>query len=157
MNTKTIAAGILLLILLSSGVFMTVKQPRGIRNNNPGNIEYNGTAWRGLDNPPHDGRYCRFTDPVYGIRALARVLINYQRLHGINSVRSVINRWAPPHENDTESYISHAASVLGVGADDVISLQEHLPQFVRVIIRHENGQQPYSDQQISQGIEMAAA
>lgn len=31
--------------------------PRGIRNNNPGNIRYDGTNWQGLDNPPSDGTF----------------------------------------------------------------------------------------------------
>ena len=51
-----------------------MSQPRGIRNNNPGNIEHNGTNWQGMDNPPHDGRFIRFVTPQYGIRAMARVL-----------------------------------------------------------------------------------
>lgn len=156
MKQTTLAAVIMLLILLSSGgVYVATKQPRGIRNNNPGNIEYNGTQWQGLDNPPSDGRYCRFTDPVFGIRALARVLGNYQRLYGINTVRGIINRWAPPVENDTASYINHVARVLGVGPDDVINVHDHMTQLVQVITLHENGQQPYADQQIVDGIRMA--
>lgn len=134
---------------------MMNKKPRGIRNNNPGNIEYTGTEWQGLDDPKHDGRFMRFVDPVYGIRALARVLSNYQKLHGINTVRGIINRWAPPHENNTDSYINHVASYLGVGADEPINVTDHLQSLVTVITKHENGQQPYSNSQINEGISKA--
>lgn len=131
------------------------KLPRGIRNNNPGNIEYTGVAWEGLDNPPSDGRFMRFVDPVYGLRALARVLTNYQRLHGINTVRGLINRWAPSHENNTTAYMQHVADYLGVGVDEPINVIEHLPNLLAVITQHENGQQPYSVAEITRGIQMA--
>ena len=132
-------------------------KPRGIRNNNPGNIEYTGTEWLGLDEPKHDGRFMRFVDPVFGIRALARVLSNYQRLHGINTVRGIVNRWAPPSENDSGSYMNHVASVLGVGVDEPIEVIDHLQDLVIVITLHENGEQPYTMSQLNEGINKALA
>jgi hypothetical protein len=71
---------------------------RGIRNNNPGNIRYTGTPWQGLDEPKSDGQFCRFANPCWGIRAIARTLITYQDKHGLNSVYQMIARWAPPVE-----------------------------------------------------------
>lgn len=133
------------------------KKPRGIRNNNPGNIEYTGTEWQGLDNPKHDGRFMRFKEPVYGIRALARVLSNYQKLYGINTVRGLINRWAPSVENNTDAYINHVADSLGVGADDKINVDQHLFNLINVITLHENGQNPYTPELVNQGIAMAVA
>ena len=59
---------------------MNQQLPRGIRNNNPGNIRH-GANWLGL-NPNGrniDSAFCVFTAPVYGIRALAKVLVNYKR------------------------------------------------------------------------------
>ena len=53
---------------------MNQKLPRGIRNNNPGNIRH-GANWQGL-NPKGrdiDSAFCVFTAPIYGIRALAKV------------------------------------------------------------------------------------
>lgn len=132
-----------------------MSQPRGIRNNNPGNIEYNGTNWRGLEDPAHDGRYCIFIDAVYGIRALARVLKTYYNKHGLNTVSGIINRWAPPVENDTSAYIAHVAAVLGVDANEPFNVLDKLPELVEVIIRHENGVQPYSLQTIINGVELA--
>lgn len=80
---------------------------RGIRNNNPLNIEA-GAMWQGLDESnPTDGRFARFESPEYGIRAAVRILHTYRDEHGIDTVRDIITRWCPPEEpgNDTEAYI----------------------------------------------------
>ena len=76
-------------------------QPRGIRNNNPGNIERNATRWAGMTAEQTDPRFVVFTSPEYGFRALARTLLTYQRKYGLLSIEDMIGRWAPPNENDT--------------------------------------------------------
>lgn len=115
--------------------------PRGIRSNNPGNIR-KGLPWQGLaDDQSSDRDFCVFSDATWGIRAIARILITYQDEHNLNTVRSIISRWAPPVENDTWAYVSQVAQALGVGPDDVIDVHSyaHLEPLVRAIIRHENG------------------
>jgi len=118
------------------------KLPRGIRNNNPGNIEW-GDNWQGLvpRDKATDGRFAQFKTPVWGIRALARVLIAYYDKHQIRSVRAAINRWAPPIENNTEAYINQVAKAVGVGANEPINFHNYtvLRPMVEAIIRHENG------------------
>ena len=57
---------------------MTTPNPRGIRNNNPGNIRRNGDPWQGLAKEQNDREFFTFKSAVYGIRALARLLITYQ-------------------------------------------------------------------------------
>ena len=131
---------------------MTKIEPRGIRNNNPGNIRFDGTAWQGLAMPPTDGAFCRFTDAKFGIRAMARVLTNYERRHGLNTVAGIISRWAPPNENDTASYIAAVCRVLYCKPDEPINIQKNMVALIRVIIKHENGKDPYSDAEIKQGI-----
>jgi hypothetical protein len=134
--------------------------PRGIRNNNPGNIEYSkNNKWRGLDSPPVEpqGRFARFQKPEYGIRALCRLLITYQAKHKLKTVRQLINRWAPPSENSTGAYIQAVADSLGAQPDDAIDVTDYrvMKGMVIAIIKHENGMQPYSDDVISAGIAMA--
>ena len=75
--------------------------PRGIRNNNPGNIRW-GSDWKGLkkDGKQQDPSFCIFETPEYGIRALAKLLRNYQRLYGLNTPYRIISRYAPPTENE---------------------------------------------------------
>ncbi|UTM58287.1 structural protein [Photobacterium sp. CCB-ST2H9] len=142
---------ILSLILLGMGT-MTFYKPRGIRNNNPGNIEDNGTAWQGRVGS--DGRFVIFDSPQNGIRALARTLKTYRNRHGLTTVRGIINRWAPPVENDTTAYVNHVAGALGVSPDMSLSEAETMA-LVPLIIRHENGMQPYSDRVLKAGIQAA--
>ena len=150
-----------------------VKQPRGIRNNNPGNIEW-GSPWQGLrpDGERTDSRFAQFKDPVFGIRALACVLITYQDKRKakdgsrIDSIAEIIGRWAPPFENDSDAYANSVAALVdGIGPDDeVIDVHnfDHLRPIVEGIIRHENGRGPlktenswYTAAQIEEGLRRA--
>ncbi len=137
---------------------MNQQIPRGIRNNNPGNIRW-GDNWQGLkkDGKQQDPSFCVFTNAVYGIRALAKVLKNYQRLYGLNTPRKIINRYAPPNENQTLAYINSVAQQLGMTPDTEVNLTETgvLTVFIKAIIRHENGIQPYKDETIQKGIELS--
>ena len=119
---------------------MEAKTTRGYRNRNPGNIEHLAdNKWQGLADPPSDGRFCRFTSHEFGLRALAVLLITYQDRHGLRTLRGIINRWAPPTENDTASYVAAVARQMGVGPDDRIDLHrhDHLRPLLEAIVAHE--------------------
>ena len=130
--------------------------PRGIRNNNPGNIKYDGTPWQGLGAPPSDGAFCRFIDAKHGIRAMAKLISNYGKKYGLKSIRQIISRWAPANENDTESYVNAVSRELMRTPDEPLNLsnQNLLVLLCKSIIRHENGKCPYSDEEIREGIEL---
>lgn len=125
--------------------------PRGIRNNNPGNIRH-GDSWRGMAANQPDPAFVTFVAPEYGIRAMGKVLVNYERLHGLNTVAGIIDRWAPPTENNTHAYQLNVAERLGVGINDPIDVKAKLPQLVPAIIQHENGLQPYMPATINAGL-----
>ncbi|MDR3208981.1 MAG: hypothetical protein LBT45_04010 [Rickettsiales bacterium] len=131
--------------------------PRGIRNNNPGNIRYNGTRWLGLANPPSDGEFCRFADARHGIRAMAALLRNYNKKYGLDTAAQIIGRWAPPNENDTRSYVDSVCAALRRGANDSLNVSDGktLLSLCKAIIRHENGNCPYSDMEMIKGIEIS--
>lgn len=130
------------------------KVPRGIRNNNPGNIRYNGIGWQGLAIPPTDGAFCVFTHPFYGLRALAKLLRNYYRFYGIRSIKRIIARFAPSAENDTSAYIQSVSKATGFDESLQLDLESEdvMLALMKAIINHENGCQPYSDEQILDGI-----
>lgn len=124
--------------------------PRGIRNNNPGNIDYNPiNKWKGLNpkSPELDSRFCVFISPEYGIRALMVLLRNYDKKHNLNSIRQIINRWAPSHENDTSAYVKHVSKLMGIDYDICLNLSDRktLISLAKAIVIHENGVQPYAD------------
>lgn len=128
---------------------------RGLRNNNPGNLEYSqSNPWSGQTGS--DGRFARFETPQHGIRALGRNLLSYQR-QGFDTVNEIINRWAPPKENKTDKYIEAVCGQLGVKPDQPIdaSNPDVLKALCAAIIHHENGSQPYSDQELSGGVSAA--
>ena len=129
---------------------------RGIRNNNPGNLEFSKTnPWVGQTGD--DGRFAKFETPEHGIRALGRNLLSYQR-QGIDTVSDIINRWAPPSDNNnTDAYIKAVCAQLGVTADQQLdaSNPDTLKALCAAIIQHENGSQPYSDQQLATGVSAA--
>ncbi len=120
--------------------------PRGIRNNNPGNIRLSKVVWQGqaATAAQTDPDFIVFTAPVYGLRALMKTLLTYHLKYGLDTVRSVINRWAPPVENDTGSYMQDVARRIGVKVDDQIDLcaQKTLVALSQAIVCHENGRPP---------------
>lgn len=118
--------------------------PRGIRNNNPGNIEARSNIrWQGQSGD--DGRFARFETPEHGLRALARDLY-VKRDRGLDTVAEIISVWAPPNENNTAAYIAGVSREIGVGPNDPLDFDD--PRVVAglmgAIIFHENGQQPYA-------------
>lgn len=145
--------------------------PRGVRNCNPGNIDFNPrNAWQGqlgLELGVFRPRFARFDCAENGIRALSKLLLNYRGKDGmpgvggpgIDTVRETISRWAPGNENDTEAYIAAVARKLGVMANAVIDIKD--PATLRVmvgsIIAHECGNYRYPDALFDEGIRRALA
>lgn len=132
--------------------------PRGIRNNNPGNIRW-GDDWKGLvpKSQRTDKDFCQFITPEYGIRAMIVILRNYQRKHGLNTISGIINRWAPTNENNTQAYIDSVAKSTGVTPDQSIHTDDSrfMMKLLQAIIRHENGVQPYGFDVFVRAVELA--
>jgi hypothetical protein len=128
--------------------------PRGIRNNNPGNLEYlpAGRAWNGQVGS--DGRYGVYDTPANGVRALSKQL-QKDFARGDSTLEALITEWAPPKENDTASYIAAVSMQTGLGATDRLDLMANLMPLVAAIIQHENGEQPYSIDDLQQWVHLA--
>jgi len=138
------------------------KQTRGERNNNPGNIRESPgdrTQWIGERATDDDKALEEFKTPQDGIRALCKVVLNYQRKHGLNTVREIIGRWAPPNENNTGAYVRAVADAMDVQPDDAIDMESAvvLTALVRAIIQHENGRIAYTPEVIEEGVDRALA
>ena len=144
---------------------------RGLRSHNPGNIDFNPrNDWYGqlgLEEGVTRPRFARFDSPENGIRAMAKLLLNYRGKDGmpgigalgIDTVRETISRWAPGNENDTEAYIAAVARVVGVGPNQSINIHDPhtLHRMVTAIITHENGCNPYTRAVLDEGMRRALA
>ena len=142
-----------------------IDTPRGIRNHNPGNIE-RGANWIGLaEDQSGDNRFAVFEAPQLGIRALCKVLLTYHLNRraadgsAIDTVQEVIDRWAPPFENDSDAYAARVREALDVEKGEKIDISdpEILRELAEAIIHHENGEQPYSEATLRAGVDMALA
>ncbi len=123
------------------GSEVLVGYPRGIRNNNPGNIEKTTTLWRG--EMPHfqntDGRFKQFYNYAYGLRAAILNIKAYFK-KGYITPRQIINRWAPPGENNTDNYIRFVSKYTGVPENTPVPFEKQtIQKLIEAIIIKENG------------------
>lgn len=112
------------------------RAPRGVRNNNPGNIEYGAFA-KSQGAVGSDGRFAVFSSMEEGIAATVTLLQSYVQ-RGFNTIRTIIGRWAPNGENNTEAYIASVAKKLGISADQKLT-SDQLGGVAQAIFGHENG------------------
>lgn len=116
--------------------------PRGIRNNNPGNIRKSKTLWQGeITDKSKESEFAVFASPLMGLRALMRLLLTYEFKYGLDTIESLVNRYAPPSENATDHYINHVSRQTGIGRRHTVSLKDKkcLISIARAIVIHENG------------------
>lgn len=115
--------------------------PRGLRNNNPGNIRITKDKWKGLRPVQEDKEFFQFTEMKWGYRALIRTLQNYRRRHGCQTIADFIRRWAPEHENNTSGYISRVCKEMQVPTTYVPDVEDKTTMcaFAAAISQVENG------------------
>ncbi|WP_413510009.1 hypothetical protein [Serratia liquefaciens] len=119
----------------------------GLRNNNPGNLRAAPNA------TGRNGGFVTFETPVDGLAALSRQLMLFGD-RGNNTLNSMIRTYAPPNENITQAYIDGVAGQTGFNPAEPLDLHspEVLQKLIPAIIKHENGAQPYTADEISKGI-----
>lgn len=142
----------------NAGLLQDPSLPRGVRNNNPGNIEQSGIQWEGKVNSD-DPRFESFSSPEAGIRATALNAISKQD-NGAKSVQDIVSQWSPAKENgaaNTAAYIGAVAQSMGVSPTQPINLRDpqQLTAFTNAIIAHENNGYAYSPDQVATGVNAA--
>lgn len=123
--------------------------PRGFINGNPGNLDYvPANKWQGQlgieDRIPGRNfkpRFAKFSSASRGARAMMLLLVNYQDKHSINTIDSIVDRWAPATENNTSAYKSALSHATGFGINARLDLQsyEHNVPLAKAICNHELG------------------
>ena len=118
--------------------------PRGIRNNNPLNIEA-GQFTQGLPGfSGSDGRFAKFASLDQGIQAADQLLQTYATKHGLNTVAGIVGRWAPANDgNNVNSYATNVAKQLGVDPNAPLDMgnPEMRQKLIGAMAQHENGRQ----------------
>lgn len=137
-----------------TGVLIMALVPRGVRNNNPLNIR-KGNDWNGETLISQDKEFETFKNPTFGFRAGAKLIRNYYHNYGLTTVREILNRFAPPSENNTEAYIAKVSKALGVSDSTALDLEDVLPELLHAIAHHENGGNYYNLLMIKTGIQLA--
>lgn len=114
---------------------------RGLRNNNPGNIRRSRVRYQGEVRPSRDPDFKEFETMAYGYRAMFVLLDTYSSRYGLHTIRSMLNRYAPPEENLTESYIRYVADYSGIMPDEMVDTRSALDMIpiVAAMSRIENG------------------
>lgn len=117
---------------------------RGLRNRNPGNIRRSGVRFKGEVIPSHDAEFKEFSTMAYGYRAMFVVLDSYRRRYGRNTIRTMIERYAPPTENFTDGYVRFITRRTGIAQDEVLDTrsQRDMIPVVAAMSEIENGIAP---------------
>lgn len=112
--------------------------PRGVRNNNPGNIEYGPFAQR-LGATGSDGRFAIFPSMEAGYAAQERLIGSYME-RGLTTPEAIIGRWAPASDgNDVNSYAARVSRALGLQPGQTIT-PDMVPRLAEAMAEVENGQ-----------------
>lgn len=139
----------------------TRQPPRGVRNNNPGNIRHSRDPWQGLSETQTDPDFFQFKTPVDGVRALAKVLLTYydKRLAAdgskIDTIEELVERFAPGADNnDEEAYVNHLCKLTGKSPHETLNLHDYddLRGIVIAQIAHECANYRYPPEVIDEAL-----
>ena len=122
----------------------------GFRNHNPGNLrEASNTTGK-------HGGFSTFASDNDGLAAMARQLMLYGD-RGNNALNGIIHTYAPKSENNTRAYIDSVSGDTGFDVRQRLNL--HDPETLKVLmaamIKHENGAQPFNEDQLKNAIQTA--
>lgn len=141
----------------SRGLIGRSSTPRGIRNNNPGNLNYARQKGAEKEGGPN-GRFAVFSDMTSGVSALYKqIQLYFQR--GTDTISEIVNKYAPASDNNNVmAYINSLVKATGKGAHESLASSDMSTIFnlLKGIINHENGKGYVSDDEIMRGIQVGA-
>lgn len=82
---------------------------RGLRNNNPGNLEY-GPFAKANGATDSDGRFAIFPTPEAGVAAHTALLQKNYLAKGLDTPEKIVAKYAPKSENDQAAYLAYFKS-----------------------------------------------
>ncbi|MEG1863893.1 MAG: structural protein P5 [Alistipes sp.] len=128
---------------------------RGLSNCNPGNIRRSKVRYKGEVHPSRDPAFKQFSSLAWGYRAIFKLLDTYRIRYGIDTIETMIARWAPPSENHTQGYIRAVSDQAGISADQRLDTHDRhtMIPIAAAISRVENGT-PADRAEIARGWEL---
>lgn len=139
---------------IGAGVTGQWGNTRGLRNNNPTNIRINAAnAWKGKVSPNTDGAFEQFDTAENGLRAALILLRNYGA-SGRNTLRKVIESWAPKTENRTNEYIKYVQDATGIQPDTILTDAQRVAM-IRPMVIMESGLYPYPPEVLTAAMKSA--
>lgn len=119
----------------------------GFKQNNVGNLRGAGVAWQGKTGMNRG--FAVFADRLHGIRAIYVDLQNKFSAK-TNTIEKILNKYAPPAENDTLSYISFVEKHTGFNRSTILEGNfATLRKLVKAICLKETGY-PLSDNEANE-------
>ncbi len=92
------------------------------------NIRRSKDLWMGLRAQQTDSAFCQFETLEYGWRAAFYLLTRtYYHKYRLYTIRMIINKWAPPNENQTSKYIENVCRLTGIAPDEPIGIPSDQP------------------------------
>ncbi|HBT4315735.1 TPA: hypothetical protein MBS28_003995 [Klebsiella aerogenes] len=122
----------------------------GFRNHNPGNLR------KASNTTGKNGGFSTFANDADGLSAMARQLMLYGD-RGNNTINGIIHTYAPSSENNTRAYVNSVSGNTGFGAQQRVNLHdpETLKTLMAAMIKHENGTQPFTEEQLKNAVQTA--
>jgi hypothetical protein len=145
-NTLKIVGGLAALAFLfsnRSAIASTVidyTTPRGLRNNNPGNIVKSSLKLKN-EIPGNDATYRTFKTMADGYTALFELLAIYIA-NGYNTIRKMFAHYeSGSPKSDIDNYVNYVSSTTGINPDAVLSMSQtaNILAIAKAISQKENG------------------
>lgn len=109
---------------------------RGFRNNNPLNIRHSNSCWKGMTKEQTDQEFVQFKSLAFGYRAAWRILFTYfyrfVSQKQFFTVGNILNRWAPPCENDTQAYIRSVLRMTSIGGKEHLNVPTNVAAYPKL-------------------------
>jgi len=106
-----------------------------IHESNPGNIRYNPN-FSGVIG--EKSGFCVFKNEGYGYKAIYSILSTYLNRYGLNTISKMGDRYAPPSENNTNTWVNVVSQVSGIGPNQIVTSSDFY-RIIAGIVRIENG------------------
>jgi len=125
---------------------LPITYPRGIRNNNPGNVIVTKPVDLWKEQVPYEfnndigKKFHQFKTFEHGLRAMVMTLYNGYFSKGLNTTAKIINKYAPKHENNVNAYVDAIYKFSGISKTQVMKFDKNtIFKLVRAMIQQENG------------------